>query len=147
MTLQEYFTENAHTAHVRWHPTQNGKLRPEEVSAGSHKTVHWLCENGHVWEAPVFSVTMVKSGCPYCAGRRVLPGETDLKTVRPDVLNEWDFEKNSIDPALILPSSHDKVWWKCEKDHSWQTQLKSRSVSRTRCPKCYEEELAKRRKK
>ena len=64
------------------------------------------------------------------------------------LLDEWDNEKNlPYTPENIRHSSSVKVWWKCENGHSWQTQLKSRSASRTRCPKCYEEELAERRKK
>ena len=64
------------------------------------------------------------------------------------LLDEWDIDKNlPFTPEMVSPSSSIPVWWKCEKGHSWQTQLKSRSASRTRCPKCYEEELAKRRKK
>ena len=64
------------------------------------------------------------------------------------LLDEWDAEKNlPLTPETVSHSSYVKVWWKCEKGHSWQTQLKSRSASRTRCPKCYEEELAERRKK
>lgn len=64
------------------------------------------------------------------------------------LLEEWDSEKNlPYTPETLTHSSCIKVWWKCEKGHSWQTQLKSRSASRTRCPKCYEEELIKNRNK
>ena len=64
------------------------------------------------------------------------------------LLDEWDSEKNlPYTYETISHSSSNKVWWKCAKGHSWQTQLKSRSASRTRCPKCYEEELAEKRKK
>ncbi len=62
------------------------------------------------------------------------------------LLDEWDYEKNkTITPKAINHSSSMPVWWKCEKGHSWQTQLKSRSTSLTRCPKCNEEKLAKKR--
>ena len=64
------------------------------------------------------------------------------------LLDEWDCEKNlPHTPETISQSSYNRVWWKCDKGHSWQTQLKSRSASRTRCPVCYEEELKERRKK
>ena len=63
------------------------------------------------------------------------------------LIDEWDTQKNlSLTPETINHSSSVKVWWKCKKGHSWQTQLKSRSASLTRCPKCYEEFLAQRRK-
>ena len=70
-----------------------------------------------------------------------------IKENKQYLLDEWDAEKNlPLTPETVSHSSQISVWWKCEKGHSWQTQLKSRSASRTRCPKCYEEELAERRK-
>lgn len=62
------------------------------------------------------------------------------------LLNEWDEEKNQLyTPETINHSSSLPVWWKCDKGHSWQTQLKSRSTSMTGCPRCNEERLAARR--
>ncbi len=63
------------------------------------------------------------------------------------LLEEWDREKNFPNtPETVKHSSYVKVWWKCKKNHTWETQLKSRTSSLTRCPKCYEEELAERKK-
>jgi hypothetical protein len=63
------------------------------------------------------------------------------------LLSEWDDEKNHpFTPETVSHSSSVPVWWKCEKGHSWQTQLKSRSVTLTRCPKCNQAALAKKRK-
>ena len=40
---------------------------------------------------------------------------------------EWNYEKNgSLTPEMVLPYSHKKVWWKCEKGHSWRTAIYSR---------------------
>ena len=64
------------------------------------------------------------------------------------LLEEWDKEKNlPHTPESISHSSYMSVWWKCEKGHSWQTQLKSRSASRTGCPECFRDELAKKEKR
>lgn len=113
------------------------KLAPTQVTAGSHRKIWWVCEKGHEWEAPVDSVTLMGCGCPYCAGKRAIPGETDLATVRPDILTEWDYEKNTVSPKELLPSSHDKVWWKCELGHSWQAMVFSRTREKNAgCPYC-----------
>ena len=50
-----------------WHPTKNGDLRPENVTAGSDRTVWWKCPHGdrHEWEAPVYSRSS-GVGCPFC---------------------------------------------------------------------------------
>ena len=62
------------------------------------------------------------------------------------LLDEWDDEKNlPFTPDTVSASGSVPVWWKCEKGHSWQTQVRSRAKTLTRCPKCLEEELAKKR--
>lgn len=117
--------------------SEKNKLHPTEVTAGSHKKILWSCEKGHEWEAIVSSVAVDGCGCPYCAGKRAIPGETDLATVRPDVLREWDYEKNVLTPSEILPSSHDKAWWKCDLGHSWQAVVFSRTREKASgCPYC-----------
>ena len=64
------------------------------------------------------------------------------------LLEEWDKEKNlPITPEAVNHSSYAKVWWKCKNGHSWQTQLRSRSASRTGCPECYKEAIAERKRK
>ena len=48
-----------------WHPTKNGSLRPEYVSAHANKKVWWQCENGHEWTAFINS-RIQGHGCKYC---------------------------------------------------------------------------------
>lgn len=119
-----------------WSP--RNRISPEEIPAGSHKTVWWICERGHEWEARVELVALGGAGCPYCTGKRAISGETDLATLRPDMLETWDFEKNQeIDPKKVLPSSHEKVWWKCSQGHSWQAMIFSRTREQAAgCPYC-----------
>lgn len=38
---------------AEWHPTLNGALTPDMVTAGSNKRVWWQCRLGHVWRAVV----------------------------------------------------------------------------------------------
>src|SRR4029077_17024737 len=35
----------------QWHPTTNGPLIPEKLTAGAGKRLWWRCENGHEWTA------------------------------------------------------------------------------------------------
>ena len=70
-----------------------------------------------------------------------------IKSKKQYLLDEWDAEKNlPLTPETAGHGSCVKVWWKCGKGHSWQTQLKSRTASLTKCPKCYEEVLQARKK-
>ena len=47
--------------------SKKNKIKPTEVSIGSHKKVIWRCEKGHEWEAAVKSRIINKTGCPYIA--------------------------------------------------------------------------------
>ncbi|WP_243858669.1 zinc-ribbon domain-containing protein [Dorea longicatena] len=42
--------------------SKKNKIKPTEVSIGSHKKVIWRCEKGHEWEAAVKSRTINKTG-------------------------------------------------------------------------------------
>lgn len=54
----------------QWHPTLNGALTPQDITAGSHRKVWWKCSEGHAWQAFVYSRTNDKKcGCPICSGR------------------------------------------------------------------------------
>lgn len=117
--------------------SERNTLSPAEVTAGSHKKAWWICEKGHEWESVIASYVIDGCGCPYCAGKRAIPGETDLATLRPDLMNEWDTEKNKLDPREITLGAHDKVWWRCELGHSWQAVVFSRAKeTASGCPYC-----------
>lgn len=118
--------------------SERNTLTPFDVSAGSNKKVWWRCEKGHEWETAISTVTLKGCGCPYCEGKRAIPGENDLATVRPALLNQWDYEKNKdVSPQEILPSAHDKVWWRCELGHSYAAVVYSRTRENdTGCPYC-----------
>jgi translation initiation factor IF-1 len=53
---------------LEWHPEKNGQLTPKDVTLMSNKKVWWLCNNGHSWEAVIYSRSH-GIGCPYCSGR------------------------------------------------------------------------------
>ena len=75
-------------------------------------------------------------GCPYCAGRKVFSGYNDLQTVNPELVKEWDYEKNiELTPLTVTSGSNTKVWWKCSKGHKWQASIVNRSKGRG-CPYC-----------
>ena len=87
------------------------------------------------------------TGCPYCAGKKVLKGYNDLKTVNPTLAKEWNYEKNNgLTPEDVMPNSNKKVWWKCSKGHEWQAMVINRNKGRG-CPKCYREKRSKQNKK
>ena len=119
----------------QWHPYKNETLTPLMVTPNSGKRVWWLCQNGHEWSAVIQSRTR-GNGCPYCSGFLAIPGENDLATVNPQLAAEWHPTKNgTLKPEAVLPKSNKRVWWICEKGHSWEADVATRS-SGSGCPFC-----------
>ena len=67
---------------------------------------------------------------------KIVSGINDLITLNPSLAQEWDYEKNDIDPNTISPNSHEKAWWKCRNEHSWIAEIKSRNQG-SGCPTCH----------
>lgn len=109
------------------------------LTARSNKKVWWKCDKcGNSWLAQIASQNdkNKKHGCPYCSGRLVIKGKTDLLSQHPEIVKEWDFDKNTIFPDEIPSKSGIKVWWKCEQGHSWKATVGNRVHNKSGCPRC-----------
>ena len=65
-------------------------------------------------------------------------GFNDLKTIHPELLNEWDYDKNDENPSDFTSGSNLPVWWRCERGHSWKARIINR-VKGNGCPQCKRE--------
>jgi uncharacterized Zn-finger protein len=118
-----------------WDFEKNGDLRPEDIVAGSHKMVWWRCEKGHSWRTIAYH-RHISHNCPYCVGLLAIPGVTDIGSINPDLLLEWDLERNgAILPESLKQYSNKKVWWKCKKGHRWLSTVGARNAG-SQCPYC-----------
>ena len=110
---------------------------PDEVTYGSNVKVWWICPKGHSYSKEVQKRTLRNYNCPYCSGKRVLKGFNDLQTLRPDLIDDWNFDKNSdLLPSDITVHSNKKVWWKCHLcGYEWEAKVNDRSNGRG-CPSC-----------
>jgi hypothetical protein len=73
-----------------------------------------------------------------CTNRTLLRGYNDLATTNPELVDEWDYEKNSAKtPSTVMGgSSNSKYWWKCSKDsYRWSAAVFTRAAG-TGCPLC-----------
>lgn len=52
-----------------------------------------------------------------------------------ELLKEWDFSRNIKEPKDYGKSSGKKVYWICEKGHSWEARIADR-VRGNGCPYC-----------
>ena len=102
---------------AQWHPEKNGDLTPEKITSGSQRKVWWRCDQGHEWESVPYERAKRGTGCPYCAGKRILPG-MDLASLYPHLADQWHPRKNGpLNPKDVLPGSYRSVWWKCSEGH------------------------------
>ena len=122
---------------AEWHPRKNGDLSPAAVSAWSNKKAWWACAQGHEWEARISS-RAEGTGCPYCSGRRVVPGKGDLATLFPDLAAGWHPARNGeLSPDRVGPGSRLKVWWVGECGREWRARVSDRVRSKgLSCPAC-----------
>jgi hypothetical protein len=121
---------------AEWHPTKNGDLTPNDVVAGSSKTVWWRCSSGHEWSAKVGD-RRNGNGCPFCSNKRV-DDSNCLAATNPELASEWHPTKNKdLTPKNVPAGSSRKVWWKCSKgdDHEWEATIASRAAGNG-CPGC-----------
>lgn len=123
---------------AQWHTEKNKPLKPDMVARSSNKRVWWICENGHEWQAQISRRTQMKTGCPYCTGRKVMPGFNDLKTLEPEIAAQWDEGLNgSLTPEMVTCGSRKKVWWRCSEGHVWTAVVYSRTgEKKSGCPVC-----------
>ncbi len=133
-SLKELFPEIAN----EWHKTLNIKL-PTGFTARSNSAVYWQCSANpkHVWKAKICNRTLNNNGCPYC-NKRIADNTTNFSFLFPNLLKEWDFEKNKIHPESLLSNAATKIWWICRTNpkHKWQTPLYSRTRNNYGCPYC-----------
>ena len=130
-----------------WHPTKNGDLTPQNVTAGSDRKVWWLfpydepITGKHFdfeWEAVVCSRTRSgASGCPFLSGHQVWPGFNDLQTISPKLAKEWHPSKNyPLTPNTVGKSSAKNIWWLGKCGHEWENTIQNRLLRGDGCPIC-----------
>lgn len=137
MNIVEYCRQEKSGLLKEWCFEENGTNRPEQYAYTSHKKVWWKCEKGHFYQSALKDRVLGKTGCPYCEGKKVLPGFNDLKSLNPAAASEWHPEKNApLTPEDVTVGSEKKVWWKCELGHEWQATVENRALKGNRCPYC-----------
>ncbi len=120
-----------------WHPTRNGPVTPSKVTPYVTRKAWWVCTAGHEWHAAISSRTTGKTGCPMCAGKVAIPGETDLLTTHPSIAAEWHPTKNgAFLPSELKAGSNRPIWWLCKHAHEWRTAPASRALGGSACPYC-----------
>jgi hypothetical protein len=105
---------------------------PINIGAGSKKKLTWKCSKNHFYDASPESRTQKMSGCPICAGLKVLIGFNDLATTHPEISTEAD----GWDTTKVIAGTSKKFKWKCQKGHKYVASVNKRTERNQGCPTC-----------
>lgn len=115
-----------------WDHKNNILDDPQNVTAVLTNSYAWTCSHQHTFTRLL--KTMIKDqSCKVC---NVTISALGFKF--PDLLQEWNYEKNrEIDPLTLHAGTNTKVWWKCKEGHEWITGVVNRTGhSKSNCPTC-----------
>lgn len=136
-----------------WDYDKNYPVTPDDVSYGSAEKYWWKCKKcGKSYEASPNQRTCKKTACPYCAAKdrglsqkATYAERNNLAKKYPELLKDWDYDKNTKKPNEYSCGSNETVWWKCHKcGHEWQTTPNRRTGKNgTGCPVCAYKSAAK----
>ena len=120
-------------------------LFPDKLTCGTTRRVWWKCKKcGHEWMTSIGHRAYYKKPtiCPKCAAndrskirQENLRQTSNVAKKYPFLMEEWNFEKNTISPEKITKGSHDLIWWKCKYGHEWKTSVGNR-IKMHKCPYC-----------
>ena len=149
ISFDEFCKQNGEKRHLldEWDYDKNEQLniKPKEIGAHSKRKAWWICPHGHSYDMHI-SLRTKGSNCPVCHGHRVLVGSNDFASQHPEVLKDWDYNKNTIDPTQIREHASCKVHWKCHKcGHEWAAQVshRTRGKNPSGCPNCINHGMSK----
>lgn len=132
---------------------EKNELSVSMLSPYQQRSYYWKCSRGHSYRKNL--KTMIKNldkidiMCPLCKdssaykSSKSLTQKTPWKVLEltidktnPEVLVEWDYDRNVIAPRDITVGSEKKVWWKCLKGHSYEATPNNHIVLHRGCPYC-----------
>ena len=112
---------------------------PTQIHYRSNKTVKWQCSTcQYQWKSKLVSRITYKTKCPQCSGKILVPGMNDIKTVAPEIIEEFS-TRNILPAEQVKSKSIDKYWWQCS-DCSWEWEAspfnRIHTQRKTGCPMC-----------
>lgn len=134
----EYYSINNDLFYLIEEFSEKNKVLPSKIYYSTSNTYLWVCnECKSEYYSIVASRTSSKSGCPYCADRK-LNDTNSLATHYPALIKEWHPTLNgNTTPYDITKHSIKVVWWKCLKCGSdYDSSVNDKSIKGYKCPYC-----------
>lgn len=139
---------------AEWDYEANKPRKPEDFAPHSNERVGWICkECGYKWVAMINDRTgSDKTGCPKCSPKKMrakqiaskIEKSGSLYDLYPDLMEEWDYERNTIDPKTVLPGSKEEAFWICKKcGYKWSARILKRALAGHGCRLCTKQDVVK----
>ena len=112
-----------------WEANETHGWRPDQVTLGSHKKVHWVvqdeCKLGlvHRWQATPLSRTLFYAGSPFPSGKGVCACNS-LAVQCPMAADLWDLSSSGhLTPDAVAVQSGKVVAWKSPDGRQWHQEV------------------------
>lgn len=115
---------------AEWDETNNAGISPDTLGAYSNVKCHWICKNGHSYEASPAELMRRKTTCPTCAS---------LGFLYPEVAKEWHPTANGDKtPFDVTANSQYNAVFLCSHCNSAYTARVANRIKRQSeyCPEC-----------
>jgi len=127
-----------------WDVERNKGFSPHQLSFKSHKLIWWKCKHGHRWQSNPHRRSR-GDGCPTCSKNnagtrarkwRLKKSGRSFAEAYPELLKEWDYKKNTLQPSELSPKSNYRASWFCQYGHEWEATIDNRGHNGSNCPQC-----------
>ena len=123
-----------------WDYVKNN-CNPRDVFKNSNKKYFFNCNFcKHNFKSRLCSITGQNSWCNYCGNRKLCKDIKcnscfDKSFSSHEKSKYWNEKKNNCNPRKVFKNTHDKFWFNCEKNHSFDCGLNKINSGRW-CPHC-----------
>uniref|UniRef100_A0A6C0HL14 DUF559 domain-containing protein n=1 Tax=viral metagenome TaxID=1070528 RepID=A0A6C0HL14_9ZZZZ len=115
----------SHAKAIYW--SNKNKVQPINIIKGTHKKYWFNCNCKHEFISSIENITIKNTWCNYCANKKLCEKEECKicfkKSFASHEKSKYWSDKNKVNPKDIFKSTGDKYWFKCNKDHEFESQL------------------------
>jgi len=79
-----------------WDYEKNIPLIPERAAPCALNKVHWVCDNGHEWQASIHNRRTSNGTCPYCSTKLIILGDGAICASVPEAYMYLQYQKAGI---------------------------------------------------
>lgn len=104
------------------------------VTNALDEVLRWLFNHQYITNLP--SIDLYRDYNAILEPLRYKKEQQSLAITHPDIMKDWDYERNTLDPTLISHQSNMMAWWKCSKCGSVFQKKINTYTDHHYCPYC-----------